>query len=87
MKRQKRIKEQKVRTTITLDESVLEEIGLYVDNLSAYINACLKNKIEIEKAREIKEQEEERQRIITVMSTKEKEEILKVAKYNWVNRS
>ena len=65
MKRLKKEKGKKVRTTITLDEDVLLEVGLYVDNLSGYINACLKNAIASGK----KKEESEGLRIIDIMST------------------
>ena len=66
MKRLKKEKGKKVRTTITLDEDVLLEVGLYVDNLSGYINACLKNAIASGK----KKEEVDGLRIIDIMSTK-----------------
>ena len=68
MIRRKKQKVKKIRTCISIDEDILEEIGLYVDNLSAYINKCLKLKLESEKAKEQKK-EDTGERIIKVMST------------------
>ena len=45
MERQKRPKDKKIRVNITLSESVYNEYGLYIDNLSAFINKTLKNYI------------------------------------------
>lgn len=48
MKRLKREKSKKVRVNITIDEELYVKYGLYIDSLSAYLNQCLKNKIESE---------------------------------------
>lgn len=45
MERQKRPKDKKIRVNITLSESVYNEYGLYIENLSAFINKTLKNYI------------------------------------------
>lgn len=45
MERQKRPRDKKIRVNITISESVYNEYGLYIDNLSAFINKTLKNYI------------------------------------------
>lgn len=45
MRRMKKVKEKKVRVNITLDESVYIEYGLFIDNLSSFLNTTLKNYI------------------------------------------
>lgn len=43
----------KVRVNITIDENVFLESGKYINNLSGYINAMLKNHIERQKLKEV----------------------------------
>lgn len=45
MERFKQPREKKVRVNISIDESVYMEYGLYIDNLSAFLNKTLKNYI------------------------------------------
>lgn len=45
MERFKQPREKKVRVNISIDESVYIEYGLYIDNLSAFLNKTLKNYI------------------------------------------
>lgn len=45
MERQKRPRDKKIRVNITISESVYNEYGLYIDNLSGFINKTLKNYI------------------------------------------
>ena len=65
MKRLKKEKIKKIRTTITLDEDLFIESGLYIENLSGYLNECLKRAVESAK----KKEEQERLRIIDIRST------------------
>lgn len=48
MERLKREKPKKARVLITIDEELYVKYGLYIDNLSSYLNQCLRNKIESE---------------------------------------
>lgn len=41
-----RIKKEKVRVCVNLDKEIIEEIDLYITNLSGFINTTLKNYIE-----------------------------------------
>lgn len=86
--RYKKVKKEKIRTNITLDKDLYEKSGWYIENLSGYLNECLKRGI-AEAERKAKEEEE--LRIIDIMSNKKKElyndEALEIASYNWVNRN
>lgn len=48
-----KIKKEKIRVCINLDKEVYEKSGLYIENLSAFLNKCLKNQIEREEQKEI----------------------------------
>lgn len=86
--RYKKTKKEKIRTTITLDADLFEESGWYIENLSGYLNECLKRGIKEAKK---KEKEEEELRIMQVMSNKNKamfnDEAREIASYDWVKRN
>lgn len=88
--RYKKIKKEKVRTNITLDKDLYEESGLYIENLSGYLNECLKRGIAEAKRKEREEQEAEELRMINIKSTinmteKQRQEALEIASFNWVD--
>lgn len=49
--RNKRRKIKKVRTTISIDADIFEESGLYIYNLSAFVQECMKREIDKGKAK------------------------------------
>lgn len=47
-----KIKKEKIRVCINLDKEIYEKSGLYIENLSAFLNKCLKNQIEREEQKQ-----------------------------------
>lgn len=45
----KRRKIKKIRTTISIDEDIFEESGLYIYNLSAFVQECMRREIQKQK--------------------------------------
>lgn len=47
-----KIKKEKIRVCINLDKEIYEKSGLYIENLSAFLNKCLRNQIEREEQKQ-----------------------------------
>lgn len=89
MERMKKIKEKKVRVNITLDESIYIKYGLYIDNLSSFLNQTLKNYLE-KKEKELYSSVESDNNRLCSNYLKEKDhtldfdEIVQIAKTRWI---
>lgn len=72
-------KKKKKVISISIDEELYYESGEYIENLSRYLNQCLRNAVDTFKRKQDKEQlskEEEQLRIIDIMSTEEIKKLL-----------
>lgn len=92
-------KKRKKVISISIDEDLYYESGEYIENLSRYLNQCLRNAVDTYKRKNEKEaisEEEKRLRIIDNMTTEEIKKLLlkkqaldeekEIVKYNWVNQ-
>lgn len=72
-------KKKKKVISISIDEELYYESGECIENLSRYLNQCLRNAVDTFKRKQDKEQlskEEEQLRIIDIMTTEEIKKLL-----------
>lgn len=93
MERLKKEKVKKVRVLITIDEELYIKYGLYIDNLSAYLNSCIRNKIDAEEAKLYNNDTDNTRLCLKVprvpkikSSTFTDDELLEIAKYRWIDK-
>lgn len=75
MERFKQPREKKVRVNISIDESVYIEYGLYIENLSAFLNKTLKNYIKNAKEQRDKDNETDNTRYVNYVKKEKSREI------------
>ena len=92
LQRLKREKEKKVRVNVTIDESIYIKYGLYIDNLSSFLNQSLKNYIKLKES-ELQDLDSEKNLLCCNYDNKKSQsfidsysnlEALEIAKTKWI---